>query len=68
MVYRKVQVNNSWITFVVNGHEVVQIHSNGFITMGHDDEGKNEQLLDILEMLAEEGQLHSQTNNRGGVS
>lgn len=67
---KKIECENGWIVFLVEGFHVIQVHSTGKIFEGVDDRGDltdNTILLDLLKQDAINNDLHSQQNHRGGV-
>lgn len=67
MVKRKIECVNGWIVFIVNNHEVIQVHSTGAVTSGYDDRGPEADLLFNLEHDAYENKLHSQAPGGCGI-
>ena len=67
MIVKKIENQNGWIVFIVNGNEVVQVHSNGQLHRGSDNRGPEADLLKAICNSAMNNNLHSQTPIRGGV-
>ncbi len=67
MTKGKIECENGWIVFVVDGHKVVQVHSTGEIWSGTDDRATGRDLIRLLVDDAIDNQLHSQAPSRSGV-
>ena len=76
MKYKKIEGENGWIVFIVDGCQVIEVHSTGYVTSGSDDRafisqhfnGSNsDDLLKALSHDAKKNDLHSQNCNRNGV-
>ena len=67
MMFRKIQCENGWIVFIVKDHNIVEVHSNGFVRIAKNFIVSDSDLLRLLEHNALDNQLQSQQPGQFGI-
>lgn len=67
MCFRKIECENGWIVFVVKGHSITEVHSNGLVRVEKNWKLSNTDLLKLLEHTALGNELKSQESGHCGI-